>query len=584
MRRIRVLVASLGFAAVMLLPNVAAADVNDFTITSFKSDQTLTRKDKQGELRIVERINVEFTDQNHGLLRAIPKSYKNHSLQIHMNKISSDTGAPTEYSTYDSNGNKVFKIGDPDKTVTGAQQYTIDYTVRNVITFYDAFDELYWDVNGDQWPQPFGKVEATIHLPKGLVQSKQPVCYTGSYGSTTRNCNITTQGDTVTVLTTEPLSGYQGLTYALAFKKGYFQPSTWYETTGEYSPLIIGIVVPTAMIGGMALMAWWRRGRDSKSRGVIVPQYNAPDNLSPLQVDGLNDFNVGNVGITATIVDLAIRGHLQIIETKQAKRLRKDTVNYSLKLTDKDFSDLDEDELKIIGDVFTQQTPNETINITEHKNKLYSTATYIRTHVKQWLKDNDYLRSKVPGANRRLAQKIVVALIVLLAVFVYSGWFTLIGIGIGVTIAVICWMAMDARTEKGVAAKEHIEGLKLYLNVAEKERINKLQSPNAKYAEKTNEPQKTVQLFEKLLPYAIVLGVENQWAKQFETLYTTPPNWYSGNNWRTFNAVYLTSHLNEGIGSAVNTAFSSPSSSGSSGSGGGGFSGGGGGGGGGGGW
>jgi uncharacterized membrane protein len=159
----------------------------------------------------------------------------------------------------------------------------------------------------------------------------------------------------------------------------------------------------------------------------------------------------------------------------------------------------------------------------------------------------------------------------------------IVGIVAGLLIAIACLAALDARTAKGVAAKEHAQGLKMYLEVAEKDRLQKLQGPDAAYAPKTAGPKKTVELFEKLLPYAMVLGVEKQWAEQFKDLYTSPPDWYSG-HWTSFNAGYLAGSLNSGVGSAVSGAFSAPSSSGSSGFGGGGFSGGGGGGGGGGGW
>ncbi len=585
MRKLRWLLAGFGVTLIVAVPSLASADVNDFTITSFKSDQTLTQQDRQGELRIVERINVIFTDQNHGLLRALPMKYKNHSLQLQVNRISSETGAPTEYTTYDSNGNKVFKIGDPDKTVTGMQQYTIDYTVRNVVTFYNDNDELYWNVNGDQWPQIFASVEATVHLPKDVNQTKTPVCYTGSRGSTQQNCVATSSDNTVRVSTTQPLQGYEGLTYALAFQKGAFQPSTWYETVSEYTHAIVGVVGPMLIIGGSGFLLWYRRGRDAKGRGTIVPQYDSPNQLKPIQVDGLTDFTVGNTGITATIIDLAIRGHIKIIESKNVKTLRKDTTSYTLELLKADHTKLDSSEQKLITALFGSNNSGNKVDISKQKNKLHSTATSLRSSVKQQLIDDGYFQpSAWRGVWARGKGIMLISIVLLAFVIIYGGVASIAGVAIGITIAVICLLALDARTEKGVAAKEHVEGLKLYLNVAEKDRIKLLQSPNAKYAEGSKEPKRTVNLFEKLLPYAIVLGVEKEWSKQFEALYTTPPDWYSGSQWRTFNAVYLTSYINDGIGSAVNTAFSAPSSSGSSGSGGGGFSGGGGGGGGGGGW
>jgi uncharacterized membrane protein len=123
----------------------------------------------------------------------------------------------------------------------------------------------------------------------------------------------------------------------------------------------------------------------------------------------------------------------------------------------------------------------------------------------------------------------------------------------------------------------------MYMDVAEKDRIAKLQAPGAAYATNAGEPVRTVELFEKLLPFAIVLGVEEQWARQFADIYKTAPDWYAG-NWTTFNSLYLVNGISSGVGMAVNTSFSAPQSSNSSGFGGGGFSGGGGGGGGGGGW
>ena len=100
MRSLKYLLASLSLGLVLLAPGLAVADVNDFQITNFNSDQTLTKQDKQGELRIVESIDLVFTDNNHGILRAIPDRYKGHSLQLKINKVSSNSGAPAEYTTY----------------------------------------------------------------------------------------------------------------------------------------------------------------------------------------------------------------------------------------------------------------------------------------------------------------------------------------------------------------------------------------------------------------------------------------------------------------------------------------------------
>jgi len=178
-RFLRLLLAIMLVALFLIAPHKASASVQDFTINDFSADYSINNADRQGEMHVVERINLTFTDFNHGILRAIPNSYKGLPLKLHVQNISSTSGAPTQFTTYGQNGNTVLKIGDPNRTLTGKQSYTIDYTVQNVITFYNDHDELYWDINGDQWPQPFEHVTARFHLAHGLSVN-QSVCYTGT--------------------------------------------------------------------------------------------------------------------------------------------------------------------------------------------------------------------------------------------------------------------------------------------------------------------------------------------------------------------------------------------------------------------
>jgi hypothetical protein len=562
------------------------ADVNNFTVTSFTADDTLTKADPQGELHVVEHINVDFTDFNHGILRAIPSTYKKHRLQLHVNAISSDTGAPVSYSTYAQNGNTVLKIGDPSRTVTSSQEYTIDYTVRNVISFYGDHDELYWNINGDQWAQPFDNVRVTLHLPSDLqLSSQHPICYTGTYGSLVHNCFVEQPATNVIVAqTTQGLGLYETLSTVVGFRKSYFHPSQWYETLGEYTNDIIAFVLPVLLLGGTTGLFWFRHGRDPKGRGVIVPEYDAPDGLSPIEVGTLIDFRTDNKDITATIIDLAIRRYLTIIEEKQDRKLGRSTTAYTLRLEKLDFSGLKDFEQKILNDLFEQSTVGQEVDLSYMKYKLSSTATVLRTTIRKSLIERHYFRpSAFTSKNLGIGFGVLCGLIaagVLAAHLGTSGTFG-VGVFIGTALAIIFFSKLSARTATGVSAKEHIEGLKLYLKVAEADRIKKLQSPDAPYAEKSSGPKRTVDLFEKLLPYAMVLGVEQQWAKQFEDIYRTPPDWYSG-NWTAFNVLYLTESLS-GVGQQVNSAFSAPSNASGSGFGGGG-AGGGGGGGGGGGW
>jgi uncharacterized membrane protein YgcG len=571
-------------AAISLsLPASAFADVNNFTVTDFSADYYLTNADRQGQMRVVEKISVDFTDNNHGILRALPESYKGRPLRLRINHVSSTSGAPAQFTKYTSNGNEVLKIGDPNRTVTGEQEYTIDYTEQNVIGFYQNHDELYWDINGDQWDQPFTAVHASVHLPQGLkLWSQAPQCYTGTYGSTAHDCSISVAGNVIEASASD-LGTQTTLTVVAGFQKGYFHPMTWGDFLRDYGIQIAEFVLPILLLGGAGFVWWLKRGRDAKGRGTIIPEYDAPDNMTPLEVGTIIDFVTDNRDITATIIDLAIRGYIRIVETDgtQLKVIKKKS--YELQVRNQDWSGLNDWEHLLMENLFGAPGTQDAITLSAMANKFYSVAMNIKRAVADSLTARGYF---VSNPSRYITVSIsAVVVFVWVAIFfagnILPGWL-IGGLIIGVILFAIFYHAMPARTAKGVAAKEHILGLKMYLEVAEKDRIAMLQSPDAPYAENSGEPAHTVELFEKLLPYAIVLKVEDKWADKFKNIYNASPDWYSG-NYAAFSTGYLIGSLNSGFTSAMNSSFSSPRSSGGSGFGGG-FAGGGGGGGGGGGW
>ncbi|HEV7454237.1 MAG TPA: DUF2207 domain-containing protein [Candidatus Saccharimonadales bacterium] len=588
LRGVRIAALTAFFALVFVCIPVATAhaDVNNFVVTNFEADYALTADDPQGEMSVIERIYVHFNDNNHGILRAIPSYYKGHRLQLQVNRIVSGSGAQIGYSTSNSNGNTVLKIGDPKKTVTGDQEYTISYTVRNVIGFYKDHDELYWDINGDQWQQQFQGVSMTLHLPKGLkLSSNEPVCYTGARGNTGSDCRVSTDTirNNLQVTSIRAFDAGETLTAVIGFQKGYFKAATWQDTLGEYSTMLVQFFVPLAIIGGTAGLYWFKRGRDAKGRGVIVAQFDAPDGLKPIEVGTIIDFKTDNGDITATIIDLAIRGYIKITEQKKERKLLSDTLSYTFRLMKTETKDLASYEEDLLKALFANFQMHEEVSMSFLKYKLSQKVVAIRKLISTSLTGRGYFSNNpfniynyyVIGAYVGIG-----AICFVLAIFhsVVPVW---AGAVSGMVIALIFLHFVPARTLKGAHAKEHILGLKLYLKTAEADRIRMLQSPGAPYIVSTL-PERTVELFEKLLPYAMVLGVEKDWAKQFEEIYKTAPDWYSG-NWTTFNAVYLASSISDNLSASVNTAFGAPSNSGGSGFSGG-SAGGGGGGGGGGGW
>lgn len=581
-------VLSLAGLLFLALPSTVHADVNNFTITDFHADETLTRQDPQGELHIVETIKVNFADNNHGIERAIPASYNGDDLHFHLNKVTSTSGAPVQVSTRHENGNVVLRIGDPNRTVTGQQEYTIDYIVQNVINFYGDHDELYWDINGDQWNQPTTHVSVVLHLPQGLkLHPDLLTCYAGPYGETEHACQISAPAGNIIQASADNLLSQQTLTIVAGFDTGYFAPPTLLDKLRSDAGLLLGLVgLPLlGLVAGFSL--WWRKGRDAKGRGTIVPEYAPPEDLSPLRAGTVADFQVDDRDLTATVVDLARRGYVRIIETRKNRSILKDKLLYTLELLKADTTDLDEFEAPLIRAMFNSFKEGSTLDLGEYNSQLGKTASKLRVSVVKVLTNEGYFASK-KGRFSPLFKGVVLALwvvIALVGILERAYWPVIVGSVVGLIIFGIFMIFMPARTARGTAAREQLLGLKMYMQTAEKDRLEKLEGPAAAYAAKTGEPAHTVEFFEKLLPYAIVLGVETQWAAQFAGIYDNPPDWYRGNNLTAFNAGYLAGALSSGMAPAMNSSFTAPSSSSGSGfSGGGGFAGGGGGGGGGGGW
>lgn len=552
---------------------VASADVNDFIITSFKADYYLTHADKQGALDIDEHINVNFTDYNHGIYRALPERYNGESLHVKVSSVTMN-GSKVPYQTASENGNLVLKIGDANKTVTGAQSYEIKYHVVNVIRFVDGHDELDWNVNGTEWQQPFEAVQATLHYKDNPVSA--PACYTGFYKSMANDCTFDSKDGTMTFTTTRELEAGETLTFRMDFINGSFAPMTAADRVRDNAKGALELLAAPLIVFVLAYRYWRKNGKDIKGRGTIIPEYGPPAGLGPLAVDTIYNYKLSTKAISATLIDLAIRKYIRIIETDKDKLIGKQKI-FSLELLNADQGELNSYEIQILDAIFGGEL--KVVEMNSLKNKFYTTSQSLQKKLPMDLTIGGYFVKNPKNASGVLLGLGFTLLFVSFYLFGVSWQLALSGILSGAILAFFA-VLMPKRTQKGVDAKDAIEGLKLYMNVAEKDRIKMLQSPDAPYAPQSDAPAQTVELFEKLLPYAIVLGVEGQWAKQFESIYTTPPDWYSG-NWTAFNAGYLVGSLDNSM-SVMSNSFSAPASSGSGA--GGGFSGGGGGGGGGGGW
>lgn len=564
----------------------AYADVNDFEITNYDMKLELGRDtEHRSTLQTTEIITADFKhhNRNRGIERAIPKTYDGHKVDLRVVSITDEQGKDLEYTTYNSNGNEVVRIGNKDTYVQGLKTYKLTYIQRDVTRHFadTAKDEWYWNLNGTQWRVPIREFNAEIRLvPEVLAAYAQSACYQGRYG-VNNQCELAKDGDIFRVKA-QKLTAGENITVAFGFAPETFagyQPSL----VERLLPWWLGAQVVTGIVSVVAVI--WASVRYAKRRnrtselGTIVPEYLPPKNASVTTSAEVLD--TPRAVVAAQLIDFAVRHYIKIIETKPKKGFWS-TAEYTLEIV-KDISSLRDEEQEILRDLFDNKT---TVGTRLEMKKLQnSTALYKRMQdnpekLKKLVRSEYGLRVKNAVETQwftRMAKVLAVIGVLTVAPFVLvmAGVIWLIG-----------WLLWTL-TDKGLTLRRYLKGLKLYIGVAEQERLKLLQSPEG--AEKVGDgtadsPEKIVKLYEKVLPYAVLFGQEKEWSKQLGSYYESTgsnPDWYTGTNMTAFNAGMLAGAISNFNTSTSYTASSGSSSGGSSG---GGFSGGGGGGGGGGGW
>jgi uncharacterized membrane protein len=600
------------FVALIIPAQAFAQSPQDFKFESFHADYYLDRDAQNAAtLKVDETLIAIFPglDQNHGILRAIPERYKDHTLSLKNISVKDQYDKPYNFTASDQNDNKVLKIGDANKYVHGQVIYKISYQLQDPISFYNDHDELFWDINGDQWQQPFATVTATVHMPKQLSDSLQDrqKCYVGAFGATGGNCSITKviNNDRVVINTSaDAVSPRQTLSMVLGFNPGTFKlsPAVKKEKQKQKIEFISAgtlVLIPPLAAGIFMFRRWRKFGDDPKGRGVIIPEYGPPEGLDTLTSDFLMKQVLRNSAFGATIIDMAIKGYITIIEIPKKGIFGKK--DYELRLDKVPGQTLSKHVHSALKIIFDELEVGKNVKISEFKKSTTKQrATYKSMKALEDSLDTDMA---ILGYFKMDPQKVKLGYRVWSAILFFLSWGLvslagalnfiplngLAGGSIAACVVVFLYsFIMPARTEKGVRANDDLLGLKDYIKLAEADRLKFLQSPEG--AEKVAvadefDPKMAkakIKLFEELLPYAMLFGLEKDWAKQFNDIYINPPGWYQGGNWTAFNAGYLAGSLSDFNG-ATAASFAAPSSSSGSGFSGGG-AGGGGGGGGGGGW
>ena len=597
-------------------------------------------------------VNAEGADIRRGIYRDIPLSSTDERgfadrkgfdlLAVEHN------GEPSPYHTEWQGRFLRIYIGDADTYIPrGLHTYLIRYRTTRQLRYFDSFDELYWNVTGNFWTFPILAAEARISLPTGAVAT-QLKAYVGAYAESGGAYTARGEGTATPVFTlTRQLNSFEGMTIAVGFTKGVVAAPTngqeWLSFLWGNKGLFL-LYAGWLFVPLYYLIAWMKVGRDPVME-TVIPLFHPPENLSPAAMSYVhfNSFRSSGRGSSlafiAALLSLGVKRLLLIDEsgggsvTFRRGSNAKEVGQLELPGGEKAlFSGLlgSRQELALSKSngktLLAAQGLFQAAITREYSGKFYRSnigwfipgiliaiVATVSGLILQAPQD-DALATFVPslivgflgcaaitgGASifhfevRMLLLRLAgIALIAIGAAAIVATlyfsltWSTLIAWKIaavlavvGIGIAALMLFLIGAPTLLGSRVLSRIKGFKLYLETAETNRLNLRDAP-----------QMSEELYERYLPYAAGLGVEEPWSKAWaahlarvapEREHEYHPAWYSGNSWNSRSISTATAASVAAVSAAMAAAMPQPQSS--SGSSGGGFSGGGGGGGGGGGW
>lgn len=512
---------------------------------------------QDGVTEVTETIDANFLQPRHGIYRYVPETLKRadgatQNLGLSLDRVTMD-GGYVRVDESRSNGNVVWKIGDPNVTTTGAHEYVIRYFAKYAIGYYADHDEIYWNISGNGWDVPIPNVTAKVFAPATAPPDRiQASCYTGPYGSTETDCSVISAG-TITGFVTKFVG--EPMTVAVGWPKGLVAAPTVADRVRDFIITNAVFALPAAVF--IAMFLWWRRRGKDKSLGPVVAQYEPPDGLRPAETISLLKQNASSTFIAATIIDLATRGYLSIVETTGIFGLGKDYILKMEKDGRQDFTTLKTYEHTIFDYLFgtAGEVKISALRSTTSRNYMGQ----FTTRLMDGLVSNGYFQEspdKLRGKFYIAAFLMVfVGSIVLTGIFGTQG---LISVALTGLIIVIVGNYMPRWSDKGLIAAAHARGFKEFIRGVEKYRTPWMEQQN---------------VFEKVLPYAMVFGLGKKWARAFEGLSIPPPTWYHGTVGTTWSPTAFATTMS-GFSSGFNSSSGASSGGGSSGGGGGGGGGG----------
>jgi uncharacterized membrane protein YgcG len=596
-----------GMLAVAFLP---ASAQEGWQVTSWDTRITIS---EDGSARFVETLTVDFGSlAKHGIFRDLRTRVRcgevgegpaplyecpagsDRLYPVSVVAITNGSGEPWPYERLEAGANTRLKIGDPNKTISGVQVYRIEYVVQGALNAFEGHDELYWNVTGSEWEVPIETVRVDVALP---VRAEVFVaCFQGR--ASTAACDVTASGSDATFASTRTLFPGEELTIAAGWQKGVVdvQPPVLEDRTSiddffTFDWIELGgasLVLALGLLGASRL--WWLHGRDRRYRSIyyltedpdeetaalftkhqVVVEFLPPEDLRPAQMGVIVDERADTLDVTATIIDLGVRGYMHIAEIPKEGWFGK--TDWELQRKKEPDGSLLPYESRLMKALFRGR---EKVKVSKLKTKFAEDLAKVKQDLYADAMQHRWFARNPEHARRTWIAAGAGVVVLGIALCVLAGLIierALVPVGVvlfGLLLLALS-PAMAKRTATGSEALRRVLGFKLYITTAETRR--------QEFNEQAN-------IFARYLPYAIVFECVDKWAEAFEGLddqvADSTTSWYSGT--RAFQIGAFSAGLSS-FSSNVSTAISStPGGSGGSGFSGGGSSGGGGGGGGGGSW
>ncbi len=530
--------AALLASGLVLVGTPASADVDDFEFASMTADYTLSRDaDGTARLHAVETLVAEFpeSDQNRGIVRDIPTDLDRVDVGVDVLSVTDGDGesVPYEESRWtDYTGVEFVSLAlGTDEFVHGRTTYVIEWTAHDVIRTFDDDQEFYWDVNGTAWRVPFRAVSATLHLSPGLSAATTGAarCVWG-YDGDDEPCAIT---GTAEGFATEPVAlfPYQNVSMIVGFEPGTFRAGTPIDETWPFTVLpwlLLGVLAAAALLAVLLRRVLWGH---APGRGIIVPEYEGPEDLGVMAAAEL----VGRpaAALPAQLVKLAVDGVVRLVEDPEEPETRR----FRLELVDRAAAVHAPDESALTR-LFTGKPKDGDTLVLDRRNRKLGDRVSTLTALGRGSLRPDYLSRGEKSPLRRLifwpAFAVLVGSVVLAVLCLMEDvGSVLLSVSIPVSFfgsfVVMGFSGKpERRTATGTAAYEQLLGLRDYLRLAETDRLRVLQSPEGAVRTPIDpgDSAAVVRLYERLLPWAIVWGVEKEWAGELAAHYseTIPPS------------------------------------------------------------